>query len=235
MRHLGSLAAGLLIAPAAWLLVAIGQPRTVAIFNRWSDHDAYDTVDLIGPVAYLVAAGLLFGLVAALRLSPAGPLLAGVGYAAVYGIMFVDPLWGLDHIPSRIDLRWIEAEPRIPVVNGTLALLAAVLLVASFSRRRWHSWPSVAPAEAESTTEPAALPPAPLPLPAGTTDADVSAPEIPPPPAPEQRKPDDSGEPAPADPASGPAPEAPKTDGDHGASEPSATSPWAEPPRVEQS
>lgn len=160
MRHLGSLLAGLFAAPALWLLLALGQPRTAATITRWVDHDTYKTVDLLGPVAYIVAAGLLLGLVACLRISPAGPLVAGLAYAALYGALFVDPLRVIDAIPKNADLGPVDAQLRVPVVNGTLALIAGCLLVALVSGGRWRRWPTAArPAEAEGFADPLATGP----------------------------------------------------------------------------
>ena len=144
MRHLGSLIAGLLLAPAAWLLLAIGQPRTASIFAEWLDQRKYDTTDLLGPIGYLAAAGLLLGLVASLRLSPVGPGVAGAVYAAGYGVLLVNPLWGIDQIPNRIDLGFVDASPRVPVTNGTLAVVAFCLLTAVLSGKRWRRWPAPA-------------------------------------------------------------------------------------------
>ncbi len=151
MRHLGSLLAGLLAAPAVWLLIAIGQPRTGSTIAGWADRNTFDTAELIGPIAYLVGAGLVLGLVACLRLSPLGPLLAGLGYTALYVALFIDPLRVLDAIPDPLDVGPVEAHPRVPVSNGTLAVLAGCLLVAVFSVKRWRRWPvaaDAAPAEA---------------------------------------------------------------------------------------
>ena len=144
MRHLGSLLAGLLVAPAVWLLLAIGQPQATTAFATWQSHNAYDTADLIGPVAYLAAGGLLLGLVASLRISPLGPAIAGVAYAAMYGVLFVNPFWGLDRIPKHLDLQVTDAYPRIPVTNGTIALLAGCLLTSLISAKRWREWPKAA-------------------------------------------------------------------------------------------
>jgi hypothetical protein len=144
MRHLGSLLAGLLIAPAVWLLLAIGQPQATATFTTWQNHNTYHTADLIGPVAYLAAGGLLLGLIASVRVSPLGPILAGTAYAAMYGVLFVNPFWGLDRIPNRIDAHFAVAHPRIPVTNGTLALLSFCLLASMISAKRWRRWPEAA-------------------------------------------------------------------------------------------
>ncbi|MBN1172899.1 MAG: hypothetical protein JXA67_12055 [Micromonosporaceae bacterium] len=174
MRHLGSLIAGLVVAPAVWLLLAIGQPRTATTFSRWIDDNTYDTADLIGPIAYLAVAGLLFGLVATLRISPLGPMLAGVCYLAVFGVMFVDPLWGLEVIPDRIDLPWVDAQPHDPIKNGTLAMLALCLLATSISVKRWRQWPAQGSTGARAAEESPAET-----LPAGLTPALPALPALP--------------------------------------------------------
>src|SRR5687768_17053822 len=80
MRHLGSLLAGLVIAPVAWVLIAAGQSRTVRTFERWQGMDQVHTGNLLRPLGLLAGAGLLIGLLLALRLSPLGPLVAGLAY-----------------------------------------------------------------------------------------------------------------------------------------------------------
>lgn len=142
MRHLGSLLTGLIAAPAVWLLLAVGQPRTMATINRWTTQDEFHPTGLIGPVAYLAAAGLIAGLIACLRVSPAGPTVAGLAFAGLYGALFVVPLRVIDLIPKRLDLALVDAQPRVPVVNGTLGMLAVLFLVALWSPGRWRRWPS---------------------------------------------------------------------------------------------
>src|SRR5690348_18167429 len=84
MRHLGSLIAGILIAPVAWVLIALGQQKTTSTVTPWLGGGAFNTVDLIGPVAFVVAAGILIGLIGTLRLSPIGALVVGVVYVALF-------------------------------------------------------------------------------------------------------------------------------------------------------
>lgn len=142
MRHLGSLLAGLLAAPAAWLLLAIGQPQMTRTIKELTEAERFNTVDLIGPVAYLAVAGVVLGLIASLRVSPAGPGIAGIALAVPHVALFVSPPRTIDAIPKRVDLGIADALPRVPLTNGTLALLACCLLVAVFSADRWRRSPA---------------------------------------------------------------------------------------------
>lgn len=148
MRHLGSLVTGLIAVPAIWLLLAIGQPRTMATIDGWVAKDQFDTVGLIGPIAYLAAAGLIAGLIACLRVSPLGPTIAGLAFGGLYAALFVTPLRVVEAIPDQLDLGIVEARLREPVDNGTLAMLSALLLIALWSPARWRRWPSGRPAQA---------------------------------------------------------------------------------------
>lgn len=141
MRHLGSLLAGLIAAPAIWLLLAIGQPQATATIHGWLTRDEFDSTRLLGPIAYLAVAGLIAGLVACLRTSPAGATVAGLGFAGLYCALYVTPLRFLDAIPERLSLGPVHASPRVPLVNGTLATLCVLLLVAVGSFGRWRRWP----------------------------------------------------------------------------------------------
>jgi hypothetical protein len=51
MRHVGSLIAGMLIAPIAWLLIALGQQKSTETVAEWVQQGAFDSVDLIAPAA----------------------------------------------------------------------------------------------------------------------------------------------------------------------------------------
>jgi hypothetical protein len=143
MRHLGSLLAGLVVAPLVWVLIAAGQPRTAQTFVRWRDLDSVYTGDLLRPLGLLAAAGLLTGLVLALRLSPVGPLVAGVAYLAMYGFAFVDPFRVIDVLP-QININGYRIDTTVPFTNGTMALIGVALVAAALSRRRWQRWPAAA-------------------------------------------------------------------------------------------
>jgi len=147
MRHLWSLVAGIVAAPLAWLAIATGQHRSVRSVAGWQEAGQFDTVDLIGPVIFLVAAGVLLGLVGTLRSSPAGALAAGVLLVIPTIFMFVNPFETLDAFSYDQTDRWLGQDLQLwrPVENGTLLVLGSLLLVAVLSAQRWRHWPEPAP------------------------------------------------------------------------------------------
>jgi hypothetical protein len=144
MRHLWSLLAGVVVAPLAWLLLATGQHRSSRTVAKWNEESFFDTADLIGPALFLVAAGVLLGLVGTLRWSPAGPLVAGLLFVIPTIFMFINPFRTLDAFsvdqPRRLFGQ--DLQPWLPVENGTLLVLGALLLMAVFSAQRWRRWPA---------------------------------------------------------------------------------------------
>jgi hypothetical protein len=158
MRHLGSLLAALVVAPAAWVLLALGQDQ---IQPTW-DHR--ETLVAVPPwpekAAFLAAAGLLIGLIASVRISPLGPLVAGVAYAG-YGTA---ALWRkdvYDVLPDTWTIAHRDASLHAPVLNGTAVVIGAVLLIAVISVRRWQRWPkrtATVPAGAEAAPAGATVP-----------------------------------------------------------------------------
>lgn len=159
MRHLGSLIAGVLIAPIAWLLIALGQQQSVPRVADIVTGDATSTAGLVGPVSMLAGAGILLGLVATLRISPVGPLLAGLFFVGTYVGLIVAPSRVHAAVPGNIHVLGQHITPRTPLDNGTLLVIGALMLVSLVSAHRWRRWPAeeVAvdePADATYGTEP---------------------------------------------------------------------------------
>ncbi|HEX6498043.1 MAG TPA: hypothetical protein VF054_03320 [Micromonosporaceae bacterium] len=140
MRHIASLVAGLLIAPLAWVLLAAGQTGSINVVDAWG-HGSAHPVDLLRPALCLVAAGLLLGLIVSLRVSPVGPLVAGVGYAAVYLAMIFKSSAVHDTMPGQFTAFGQPVDPQIPLDNGTVLLLGTILIMAVVSPGRWRRWP----------------------------------------------------------------------------------------------
>ncbi|MER7002460.1 hypothetical protein ABT297_05355 [Dactylosporangium sp. NPDC000555] len=142
MRHVGSLIAGMLIAPLAWLLIAIGQQKSAETVGKWVELGAFDSVDLLLPAAYLLGAGLIIGLIATLRISPAGPIVAGLALLATYVSLFIDPLSALNSLKKGSAIPGLTVDLTLPITNGTTAVLGLALLVAAASVKRWRAWPA---------------------------------------------------------------------------------------------
>lgn len=154
MRHLWSLIAGILVAPLAWLLLAIGQSNAEQRITRWEQAGFFDTANLVAPAVFLVAAGLLLGVLGTLRWSPAGPMVAGALLVLPTVFMFANPFRTLEFFgydqPRRIF--WQDFQPWLPAANGTLLVLGSLLLVATVSAQRWRRWP-VAPTPLPAATD----------------------------------------------------------------------------------
>lgn len=159
MRHLWSLLAGILIAPLAWLGVAAGQSGSVQAVAEWQQAGRYDTAELLAPAGFLVAVGVLLGLVGTLRLSPAGPLAAGLLLVAPTVFMFINPFEALDAFAYDETSRVLGQDMQLwrPVQNGTLLVLGVLLLMAVFSTGRWRR-PAAEPMLAAGAPAPASAP-----------------------------------------------------------------------------
>lgn len=169
MRHVWSLLAGIVAAPVAWLLLATGQHRAGTTAAAWEATDTFNTADLLGPAAVLAVAGVLLGLLGTLRWSPAGPIAAGLVLVLPTAFMFADPFRTLDTISGPEGWRLLGQDfmPRLPVQNGTLLVLGALLLMAAFSAQRWRRWPA---------SPGPATPAAGDPVPAGTRESAPTTP-----------------------------------------------------------
>ncbi|GAB3945493.1 hypothetical protein GCM10027614_37380 [Micromonospora vulcania] len=163
MRHLWSFLAGLVVAPITWALVTLGQDGSSRTVDRWVEIGTFNTANLIEPAVYLGVGGVLLGLVATLRVSPLGPLVAGLLLVTPYVGMFVAPFEVRDAIPQEWKVFGDPLPLRLPVENGTLFLIGLLLLMATFSGQRWRQWPRPA---TEPVTEPV---PAPADTPVATT------------------------------------------------------------------
>ncbi|MDG4789694.1 hypothetical protein O7626_27855 [Micromonospora sp. WMMD1102] len=152
MRHLWSFLAGVVAAPLTWALIALGQDGSARTVTRWVEVGTFNTANLIQGAVYLGVAGILLGLLGTLRLSPAGPLVAGLLLVAPYVGLFVDPFTVRDAVPAN----WKVFGDPLPLVqvldNGTTFLVGVLLVMATFSIQRWRRWP-----------QPAAASPAPTP------------------------------------------------------------------------
>jgi hypothetical protein len=131
MRHLGSIFLALLLAPAVWVLTGIG-------ISKFADARANPSgldIDLAVGLAAVLGAGLAYALLILPRLSPLGPVLAGLGLLGLVVWRVVD----LDafHRAVPADFLNVRLALRHPA-DGYAALLAMPLLGTLFSVRRWR-------------------------------------------------------------------------------------------------
>ncbi|WP_405094443.1 hypothetical protein [Micromonospora sp. NBC_01412] len=153
MRHLWSFLAGLVVAPVTWVLVTLGQDGSSRTITRWVEIGTFNTANLIEPAVYLAVAGILLGLLGTLRVSPLGPLVAGLLLVTPYVAMFIAPFEVRDIVPEGWKVLSDPLPLHLPVQNGTLFLLGVLLLMATASRQRWRRWPQPATAPAGKPDE----------------------------------------------------------------------------------
>ncbi|WP_406045195.1 hypothetical protein OG799_12430 [Micromonospora sp. NBC_00898] len=144
MRHIGTLIAAIVIGPSAWILLAIGQDRSVQAFTAAQTSGVFDTGDFARTALLLLAGGILLGLIATLRFSPVGAVLTGVVYAGSYLAMLPRPTWLLHLLGQKVTVAGLHADLAMPVRTGTTLLIGAAMLVAVLSVQRWRRWPQPA-------------------------------------------------------------------------------------------
>lgn len=133
MRHLGSIVLALLLASAIWVLTGVG----ISKFAEARGDSAGFGVDLAVGMAAVLGAGVCYALLILPRLSPLGPVLAGLGLLGLV-VWRVADLAGFHRVVPADFLNVADAL-RIPA-DGFAALLALPLLGTMFSLRRWRRY-----------------------------------------------------------------------------------------------
>lgn len=149
MRHLWSLIAGVVLAPIVWAVAAFGQAVTAQVGANGAPT-SFDSKLLIAAAAF-VGAGLVFGIIGTLRVSPVGPLIAGLAYLGCYGFAIAAPGTANDAFDRVTKVGDYQVHYASALTTGLIPVLGAALLMAVFSPGRWRSWPKAAD-EAAATT-----------------------------------------------------------------------------------
>ncbi|WP_285553456.1 hypothetical protein [Actinoplanes regularis] len=138
MRHLRSILYTLVLAPALWVLAAVG--FTHDLTSRGRDFFAAES---LSGLLLLIFAGILFAIMVFSPISPAGPTIAGAAYLGVTYWAWNAPqsyadVWPPNVVKDNFDL----SRPGY----GLAALLAVPLLCTALSARRWARYePPVLP------------------------------------------------------------------------------------------
>lgn len=131
MRHLGSLFLAALLTPAVYLAAGVGLTHFAEVTG-----DNPDSTKLSGLVALgaVLAGGLLYALLTLPRLSPIGPMLAGLALLAVGALALLRPAQFQIAMPHSV-----LGMNKVPHAAGPVAVLLGVpLLLTMFSGRRWR-------------------------------------------------------------------------------------------------
>ncbi|BCJ28377.1 hypothetical protein AB0I55_27120 [Actinocatenispora sera] len=137
MRHLTSLIAGIVVAIVAWGVLGWAQAKLGA--TAVSGISSHNWGTYSWPLLFLAIGGLLIGLIASTRISPSGPLIAGIGYLVLQALYVQWPGF-LNWLPHSV-LGQTDIWTR-PARSGLFAVLGLAMLVAIASVRRWQRWPS---------------------------------------------------------------------------------------------
>ncbi|MBV1849524.1 hypothetical protein [Catellatospora tritici] len=135
MRHVWSLLAAIVITPLAWAAAAQGQAMLAV-----SVSPDVPTGMWVG-LAVVAGAGLVLGLIGALRQSPVGPLFTALVYLGFTVWFLIQPVAVLRALDWGWKLGGYRADLTLPLQSGLLAAVGALLLVAVFSPSRWRAWP----------------------------------------------------------------------------------------------
>ncbi len=138
MRHIGTLIAAIVIAPLAWVLLALGQARSAAVFANAHRAGEFHAGEFVPPLLVLAAAGLLLGMLGTLRVSPLGALVLGIVYSSSYTLLLVAPKDVLDMFAHNVSVAGRHADLVVPIRTGTTMMLGALLMVAAISVGRWR-------------------------------------------------------------------------------------------------
>jgi hypothetical protein len=140
MRHLWSLIAGVVLAPIVWAVAAYGQAVTAQVGAQGAPT-SFESKLLIAAAAF-VGAGLVFGIIGTLRVSPVGPLIAGLAYLGSYGLAIGSPATADDAFNWVTKVGDYDVHYASALTSGLIPVLGAALLMAVFSPGRWRSWPA---------------------------------------------------------------------------------------------
>jgi hypothetical protein len=157
MRHLGSLIAGIVAVPLGWLLLAFGQVGSAKAFANVASSGVYHAHDFIRPLIFLAVAGIVIGLIATLRISPVGPLVAGIAYAGSYVALFIAPKRTYNALNYNVKILHQTGDLTLPLTTGAALAIGAALLVAVVSVSRWRRRPAEVPLAGSDSTEQPAL------------------------------------------------------------------------------
>ncbi|HEY8471988.1 MAG TPA: hypothetical protein VIL37_05065 [Natronosporangium sp.] len=135
MRHLGSVALALLLAPLAFVLIGRGLGGLVEVASEAPEAEQTDYFAIVTASAATGLAGLILALLTMARFSPLGPTLAGAGLLTIGVWFLLDRERVLDAIPhTQLGL----SDDRFDLAATVAPLIAVPMLVTLFIPRRWR-------------------------------------------------------------------------------------------------
>src|SRR4051794_13552829 len=138
LRHIRSILYSLVLAPAAWVLTAVGLTGDLTARGR----EGFAVENFTG-LLLLLLAGAAYGILVLGPFSPAGPLAAGVVYLAISAWALMAPAAYADVWPPSVAKDGFDlSRPGY----GLATILAVPLICTALSARRWAKYePPVLP------------------------------------------------------------------------------------------
>jgi len=133
MRHVLSVVLGIVLAPLIYMAAGVAAVK----FTGSRVGSSLELAPTAIAMSAALAAGGLYALLVMARLSPLGPVLAGLMYLGATIWALVSPSSFMDVVPG--DLIGIKGALYAPVGMGTV-ILAVPLLATVFSPRRWRRY-----------------------------------------------------------------------------------------------
>jgi hypothetical protein len=132
VRHIGSFLLSIIFAPAIFLLTGAGLSAFGSTLSIGAKNPVLTAAAALGA---LLLAGLLYGILIMVRLSPIGPFLAGLGFLLASSWVLID----LTSYQQLFDLVQIDRAGSVGE-QGLGFLLAVPLIATVFSPRRWRRY-----------------------------------------------------------------------------------------------
>jgi hypothetical protein len=132
MRHIWSLIAGIVIAPLGWFLLAVvyglsNEPRRIL-----------GLLPTTGLLLLLALIGMLYGLLATLRISPAGALFTAFAYLLPIVLTELNFRWLYRTLSTRWQFGDVPVDLFRPLNLGIIPIIGGIMLISAFSFSRWR-------------------------------------------------------------------------------------------------
>ncbi|WJK42467.1 hypothetical protein O7608_08860 [Solwaraspora sp. WMMA2056] len=132
MRHVGSLVLSLVLAPVIWFLAGLGLSEYATA--RREAYDQPPTEVFVG-LAALAVCGIVYALLLLPRLSPIGPVVAGLSFLGLAAWSAADMTSFYQNMPGRL---FGTDDTFTAPAEGLAVVLAVPLLATVVSPRRWR-------------------------------------------------------------------------------------------------
>jgi hypothetical protein len=135
MRHIVSIVLSMIFAPIIYILTGVGMVKFAENGGTVASGQSNNWTDVGVAAGSIVVAGALWAVLTMVRMSPLGPLIAGL-------VLIGAEIWGLQSPADLVKLfgtsvMGVSGAAEAPL-NGPALLMAIPMLATIFSARRWR-------------------------------------------------------------------------------------------------